>query len=202
MDIDAWMIALYIFAGFTFYMVMFILISPWFTRRAIMNGLKSKYGQNLLQEVLRDTLPQIKVWAAVELKKPETHAYIAEMAAALLVDCIDSEIDVEQPDKTVIKVPLLNYFSSIVVENMKMRFLGEKGVLSKELKGAEAEILMSQVPEQYRAAAAMALPMLKKYPVLGAIFGMAQQSGMLSGAKAIQGNQPSGGASVGHYNGA
>lgn len=207
-------IAAYLLGGLILDITLIVYLGPRMTKKLIMRELKGEYGRILVNEfftvlkphvqimikdmmrdpgvgtfftvLIKDNLPAVKGWVAAELQKPESQRYLADMAASMLVTILDSELEI-QTEKGTEKIGIIQYFSSAVVHNLEMRWLGDKGVLSKDMKAAEGLIVGQNLPPQIAALAAPVMQYAKRYPFLNMIMQFALQSGAIDKFKSMQG---------------
>lgn len=154
MEIEPWMLALYMICGICFFIFLSVKITPRFAKKAILNGLKSEEGKVIMREVVLNA-----------------------------IEALDDEIEVPgAPDEngkpTVVKTTIGNLVmarvAQSIVNQIRYTFMGEKGNMGKELKAMSEQLAVEALPEQFRPMAAMMMPMLKKYPILSGLIGMAQ----------------------------
>lgn len=140
--------------GIAFFIFLSVKVTPRFAKRAILNGLKSDEGKTIMREVVLN-------------------------AIAALDDTIEVPGEPDENGKpTVIKTTIGNLIMARVaqslVNQLRFTFMGEKGNMGKELKAMSEHLAIEALPEQFRPMAAMLMPMLKKYPILSGLIGMAQ----------------------------
>lgn len=154
MEIQPWMLAAYMIGGICFFIFISTKIMPYFTKRAIMKGLRSQEGKDIMKEIVLQGLSAMNDEV--------------EIPGAPDADGKPTKI------KTTIGAIVMSQVGAAVVQHFKMTFLGEKGNLSKEMKGIAADAMIAGLPENMRGMGAMLEPLLRKYPILGAFIGMAQ----------------------------
>lgn len=103
-----------------------------------------------------------------ELQDKEFRSNISQMAGDAVVNAMTSEIEIQNPEtgeKRMISVP------GLLANSVYMHFLGDKGVLSRDMKKLEGELTELAIPEQWRPLAAQILPIVKRHPKVMSAFG-------------------------------
>jgi hypothetical protein len=154
MELEPWMLITYMLCGIGFFVFMLTVVSPKYAARRIMRELKGKTGKAVMHEIV---LTGIRT--------------------------LDDEIEVPGPPdeagkptvvKTTIGAVVMNAMGTAVVKHIRYTFMGEKGHMSKEMKGMAFDAALQGLPEAMRPMAALLAPMLKKYPLAGGLLAMAQ----------------------------
>lgn len=161
----------YVVAAFVFSMVGYCVVIPYFAARKIQQGLSSEFGKKMIKNFMaqvRDIM-----------KDPANRKEVIDTCGMMFLEILDSEIEVDQEDGSKVKIPTMHYIGANLASQfttyMQKRIGGEKGNISKEMKGLQNELLLQAVPEKYRGVASMVLPIASKYP---AVMSMIQAFGM------------------------
>lgn len=163
------MLALYMVCGVCFFIYLSVKITPRFAKKAILEGLKGEAGKEIMKAILVSALQSM-----------------------------DEEIDIPgEPDdagnptlkRTTIGAHVVGTIASSVVHHFKMTFLGEKGHISQELRGAATAMALENLPPQYRSLGALFEPLMRKYPAIGALVGIGTIMYAQNGLKNSQSSQ-------------
>lgn len=154
MEIQPWMLAAYMIGGICFFIFISTKIMPYFTKRAIMKGLRSQEGKDIMKEVVLQGIQALN--DEIEVPGPPDESGKPTKIKTTIGDIVMAQV------------------GSAVVQHFKMTFLGEKGNLSREVKALAVDGMIAGLPENMQGMGAMLAPLLRKYPVLGAFIGMAQ----------------------------
>lgn len=144
--VSNWAVAVYAVVICTFEALFFIYVGPRFTKRAIMKGLKGEEGKAIMREIVISALTCMN-----EEYEQDT------------VDAQGQPVKV----KTTLGALVMAQVAQSVVQHLKMTFLGEKGLLSKELGAIQGDAMSSAIPPQFAPYMGMLAPYIKKYPIIG-----------------------------------
>jgi len=174
----------------------YFFIIPWMTARKLKAAIASGFADEIVtaiwdkskQRILQDVKGEIRA----TLNNPKSMQELADYANSMIWALIDSTVEIDGQ-----QIKFIDYFSSQLWNNLKMRLMSEGGNMEKDAQKLEKEVLLSQVPEQFRGAAQELLK-IAPFRTIKAALAIQQSLGSMKGLSAGGGQSTSSLMTYGH----